>query len=100
MQKMAKHQIIKKGTLFTVTDGEYSSYRVESVCRALVDIDVADAEKEYLDYPKERSKIGLIERVSVTYWLTLVKMVATELDFAELHTGDDDGVKFDCWGGG
>lgn len=44
---MAKTTVIKKGTILTITSGEYDDYRYEGVFEALQDIDVIEAKRKF-----------------------------------------------------
>jgi hypothetical protein len=84
-------KMIKKGSLFIITSGEYSDYELVTICKALCDIDVQGAKAEYLQaYPEQGEDYKFRYGKFVT-WLINEKRIAKELDYFEWHT-DDYGI--------
>ena len=65
-------KMIKKDTLFLVSEGEYSDYGIRALLRALTDIDVPTVWDEWLGSEKllehHLVKLGLAERVPYLEW--------------------------------
>ena len=77
---MSEPTRIPKGALFIISTGEYSDYSVQTICRALVEIDYDILMTEFLAsidwYPGESEYIN---------WLINTKHIAKELDYFEFH---------------
>ena len=99
MSTIEKHMIIKKGMFFTVSDGEYSNYCINALCKALKDFDITELEKEYenvavgddyIDAPDEYGK-----RPGIVHWLVNIKGLAKDFNFCDFHIDYSmDGTKF------
>lgn len=72
---------IKQGEIILLTDGEYSDYEVNTLCKATKDIDVMALRLEYLElFPKEVEPYSF--KVShFLKWLVVDKCVADEIKY-------------------
>ena len=79
-----KPRIIRKDTLFLMTSGDYSSYSIHGLCRAMQDIDLAVLEQEYLECHPELNRPFLADEYRFMKWVIVDKQLAEELEYQEL----------------
>ena len=86
--------LIKKGSIFLVTEGAYSDYQTDMLCKAITDIDVMALQSEYLAlYPKQ-SKDFSFDEYQFCEWLVDDKKVCKMLEYSEWHLGDYSEIDF------
>lgn len=78
---------IKKGSMFLLTDGEYSDYEAITLCKATTDIDVMALRAEYMALYPEQNKDYSFRESQFCKWLVVDKKVCKELDYFEWHLG-------------
>jgi hypothetical protein len=79
--------MIPKGTLFLLTEGEYSSYYCITLCKAIVDIDVEALKSEYLKLHHEQLEDYKFRTTMFVRWFLVDKRLAQELEYTEWHLG-------------
>ena len=95
-----KNSILKKGTFFVLTTGEYSDYEMITLCIATTDIDVIALRSEYLEINPEQDEAFSFETGDFVKWLIVDKKVCQELDYFEWHVDRYHSVfSVDSYGG-
>jgi len=85
-----KTNIIPFGTIFIITDGDWSDYTIHVLCKALKKINILDIQREYLaKYPKQKEdyEFNISQFIA---WLVNDMHYAEEIDFEELWLGPGD----------
>ena len=80
---------IKKGALVIITSGEYSSYTIDCLCEALVDINPRELMVEYCNFKGIAIPIPFAskgwERFEYLSWLINEKKCFKEIDYTEIE---------------
>ena len=81
--------IIKKGELFMFSEGNYSDYQINAVCRAKKNIDIEAAKQEYFElYPKQEEDYAF-EPYRFIKWIIVDKDLAEEIiQYKEWYLGE------------
>lgn len=86
-KEQEKVKVISKGSVFTVTCGEYSDYMTLAVLKALKDLNTKELQEEYLiEHPEQKDQYESKESQFLA-WLINEKGYAEEIEFSELHIG-------------
>ncbi len=80
--------IIKQGSLFLLTKGDYSDYTIVAVCKAKEDIDIQKLKKEYSS-GFDKKKDSSLDLDNFVKWLLVDKDIGEEIECFEWELGSD-----------
>ena len=92
--------LIKKGSIFLVTEGEYPDWQVDMLrkidmlCEAIIDIDVMALRSEYLVLYPEQSSAFLFNESQFCKWLVIDKKACKKIDYFDWQLGEYPDVDF------
>jgi len=79
--------MIKKGTMFIISSGEYEDYKVMTICRAKADIDPKALYAEYIQVDQQSAEDTISGFGAFAKWMIVDKRLCEELDYTELYLG-------------
>ena len=71
-------EIIPKGTLVAISEGEYSDYRIEALGEAVANLDLKALEKEFLALPEAEEGTSWDTSRKFLRWLIVDKELLTQ----------------------
>ena len=93
IQNKGQCVIIKKGTLFLLTDGEHLDYKAIMLCKIMQNIDIRALQDEYMALYLEQNEYYHFRQLQFIKWL-IDKNICKELDYLEWCLGGYDTTVF------
>ena len=80
--------VIPKGSLVAISEGEYSDYQIHAFGEALADLDLKALEQEFSELPEEVDLARWGANRKFLRWLMVDKELITQRPVVEWHLGD------------